>query len=749
MSSSSQQWPWRAAPATDELRRDYTSSSFVETDWADVNIPGHWQQSAAFERHMGPILHRAEFSSVQVTPDRSNIDHGDGDRVWLQLDGVLYQSDVWLDGNYLGDTEGYFFPHQFEITEAAEARRDHVLGVEVSCSPPSDPHRQQNLTGTLQVPEMHPFDANPGGIWAPVRVVRSGSVRILHSRVLCISADHTSATVACRVVLDAATECDVTIETRCADVEHVLVQHLAAGENRFEWNVSIPEPELWWPHSLGDPTTHLISISVLDHSDRVSDRVERRIGLRSLAMKRWITSVNGERMFLKGSTLAAPRWLSDPDPLVGHVHRAKDLGLDLLRIHAHISHPAVYETADSAGMLLWQDLPLYRGMHRSVRRQAIRQAREAVDLLGHHPSIAIWCGHNEPAGAWLTSSEPRDRSSSRRGALRYFLDQELPNANRSLLDRSIARTVSALDPSRPVVASSGSAPNLARLDGSDSHLHLGWHYGDERQLPTLAQRVPSVVRFVGQFGAQSIPESIASQMMADPHVTAAWPTPDWPTITQRWGAEADAFERQVPPRWFDNAHEWAEGTRNYQAHLIRYHVETLRRLKYQPTGGFCQFHLADSSEVIGWGLIPHDGTATPALDALRAACRPVIVVAERLPDHVHPDEHIMVDLHVISDLRNALSEAEVWARWSWDPAGDELVAPKTAAQTGGEHTRSFGGIVDADAVTFVGTASVTTPNHSTTLRLELELRYADPSTGETITVTNSASTRVVAEAHSH
>ena len=32
-------------------------------------------------------------------------------RWWLRFDGLFYQGDVWLDGTYLGDTEGYFSPH--------------------------------------------------------------------------------------------------------------------------------------------------------------------------------------------------------------------------------------------------------------------------------------------------------------------------------------------------------------------------------------------------------------------------------------------------------------------------------------------------------------------------------------------------------------------------------------------------------------------------------------------------------------
>ncbi len=716
-------WRWRAAIADDELRRRYTSAAFDDRSWADIELPGHWQRQPMFEQHGGPVLHRSEFDAE---PPASS------ERAWLQLDGVLYQSDVWLDGSYLGDTEGYFFPHQFEITEALRQKPRHVLGIEVSCTPSDDPRRQRNLTGALQSSNVIPRSANPGGIWAPIRVICTGNVRIMHSRMVCVTADEQTATVACRVVLDSALECDVTLRTRVAGEEHLLAQHLAAGENRFEWSITVPRPSLWWPHNLGEPVMHAISIEVLNADHRVSDRVERRIGLRSISMDRWVTSVNGERLFLKGSTVAAPRWIDDPTPLCDQVVLAREIGLDLLRVHAHISHPALYDTADTLGMLLWQDLPLYRGMHRGVRGQAVRQARQAVDVLGPHPSIALWCGHNEPTSAAFSAGAPDDQPSSGLGALKYFLDQQLPNSNRSLLDRSIGRALRSLDNSRPVIASSGVAPNLVHVDGSDSHLYLGWHYGDERQLPTLAQRVPGLVRFVGQFGAQSVPESIATTLALES--STPWPDLAWDEIAERWGAEIGALNRQVPPEWFSDIDAWAAATRHYQAHLVRYHIETMRRLKYQPTGGFCHFHLVDMTEQIGWSVIDHEGRPKPALEALRAACRPVLVMSERMDDHVHPGDDISLDLHVVSDLRVAIPDAEVTAHWSWDGNIQEQV---------------FEGTVDADAATWVGTTTMIAPAENATLRLDLVLRYVDPRTESAVIVESWATTRVIGGHHQH
>ena len=94
------------------------------------------------------------------------------------LDGIFYTSDVWLDGTYLGDTEGYFFPHSFEVTDALAAAGEHTLALEVACPRPADLTAKRNLTGVFQHWDQLDQDWNPGGIWRPVRLEQSGPVRI-------------------------------------------------------------------------------------------------------------------------------------------------------------------------------------------------------------------------------------------------------------------------------------------------------------------------------------------------------------------------------------------------------------------------------------------------------------------------------------------------------------------------------------------------------------------------------------------
>src|SRR5690606_26082125 len=104
--------------------------------WEDVAVPGHWRHAPAFAGSDGPLLYRKAFEADGPAA---------GERAWLVLDGLFYQGDVWLDGAYLGDTEGYFLRHTFEITDPLAAAREHLLAIEVTCHPQTDKTAKRNI----------------------------------------------------------------------------------------------------------------------------------------------------------------------------------------------------------------------------------------------------------------------------------------------------------------------------------------------------------------------------------------------------------------------------------------------------------------------------------------------------------------------------------------------------------------------------------------------------------------------------
>jgi len=715
---------WRAAAADEELRRRYPDPHFDDAAWEPISVPGHWRSSPAFAGADGPILYRTRVRAPE--PFGPGAAERDGDRrTFVVFDGVFYTSDVWFDGTYLGDTEGYFFPHAFEVTDALAGGDDHVLAVEVACTPQLDRRRKRNLTGVFQHWDLIDQDANPGGIWRAVRLEQSGPVRILHRRLLCRDADERSATLFCRVVLDSSTTRPVELRTLVVDpagrevVELVRDQPLARGENRIEWTVTVPEPRLWWPHTLGDQPRYEVTVEVLVDGV-VSDRVSRLTGLRRIRLRDWICSVNGERLFLKGTNLGPTRLAlgeATAEEVTGDVALAREAGLDLIRVHAHVGRPELYEAADTLGMLVWQDLPLQWGYARSVRAEARRQAREAVDLLAHHPSVAVWCAHNEPFALDIEPDALADPRRRRRLALQGLAAQMLPTWNKTVLDRSISSVLERTDGSRPVVPHSGVLPHPPQLDGTDSHLYLGWYGGDERDLPRLLRLWPRLARFVTEFGAQAVPEDAA---FLDP---ARWPDLDWERAARHHALQKACFDRTVPPADHDDLASWRAATQRHQAELIRLYVETLRRLKYRPCGGFAQFCLADAQPAVTWSVLDHERRPKEGYRALLAACRPVIIVADRLPRRLVAGARTSLEVHAVSDLRVTLPDLVATARLSWTEQG----RPRSLEW-------SWEGDLPADACTRIGAMTFAVPDADGSLAVDLVLRHAATRDGVDDTV---------------
>ncbi|HVM08749.1 MAG TPA: hypothetical protein VM345_09810 [Acidimicrobiales bacterium] len=677
---------WRAAVADELLRRAYPEPDFDDGSWLDLPVPGHWRSVPDFRDTDGPLLARRPFEHDRL--DESA-------RAWLTLDGVFYQSDVWLDGTYVGDTEGYFAPHTFEVTEALRERSEHLLAVEVTCAPQRDRKAKRNLTGVFQHWDCFDPDWNPGGIWRPVRLRTTGVHAITRLRVLCIEATPERAVISFDATLDTLDAVTVSLRTRIGSHEHVEVQQTAAGATRAEWRVAVDNPTLWWPHALGDPDLVAVEV-VLEVDGEAHDRAARTMGIRQVRMKDWIVSVNGERLFLKGANQGPSKMAlaeATPEELERDVVLAKDAGLDLLRLHAHVARPETYEAADRHGMLLWQDLPLQWGYARSVRKQAVRQARQAVDLLGHHPSIAVWCGHNEPIALDIEPGGDIDMGKVMRAGAAALV---LPTYNKTILDGSLHRALHKADRSRPVV------PHSGVLGRTDTHLYFGWYHGAHRDFPRFASAWPRAVRFVTEFGAQAVPPS---DEFLEPE---RWPDLDWARLGRRHALQRSFMARNgLDPTDFDSYDSWRDATQVHQAAVLRLHVETLRRLKYRPTGGFAMFSFADGWPGVTWSVVDHERRHKPGYLALRRACAPVIVVADMPAAAYLPGDPIALDVHVVNDLREPIEGAVVEARLDW--AGDS-------------HDWRWTGDVPADGVVRVGTIQAVAPEAPGPLALDLRLR---------------------------
>ena len=234
------------------------------------------------------------------------------------------------------------------------------------------------------------------------------------------------------------------------------------------------------------------------------------------------------------------------------------------------------------------------GYARGVRKQAARQARAMVDLLGHHPERA---------------AVVRARRAARRrhaGSHRCRFDRCRRGARKCSTARS-PRALGRSDPTRPVVQNSGG--------GHDAHLWFGWRTATS---PTWRRRC-----VYSRGSAGSSPRSARSRC---PRRAAwmhpeRWPELDWEELSTQHGMELDAFAEHVPPADAKSFDEWRDATQAYQAALLQLQIEDLRRCKGDPNGGFAVFAFADPSPAVGFGVLDHERLPKRAYAAVRDACR--------------------------------------------------------------------------------------------------------------------------------
>lgn len=635
---------WQMRPVHRFNHGDYPPAT--HPGWYDISLPFQWQQHPDLQRYVGPTVYRTTFAHT-AAPDAT-------ERVWLRLNGVFYSCRPWLNGVDLGLQQGYFTPHTLDITHLLQAENELVL--EIRCPEEHNKSGKTLITGVFSHWDSLDATTNPGGVWLPIELIHTGPARIAHTLLHTTHITDAHADLRFRIGCDTPVATDAVVEWRVvpknfAGKIHTLQSKLtlAAGRHEASGRLRIPDPVLWWTHDLGFPALYDVQMT-LSVGGVVSDTHRFDYGIRQFTFKQWIPFLNGKRFFIKGNNYPptdARLATVTPERCATDVRLARECHMNLLRVHAHVGHPALYAEADAQGLLLWQDFPLQWMYDRAILPEAQRQVRAMVQLLHNHPSIAVWCMHNEAVFVADTSDE---RLISK---LRTYISVFGWNWNRNVLDRALQRIVAAEDESRQSVRSSGeyAIPLLAR--GTDTHFYYGW-YGIYGTLPTWEQliaRFPANTRFVTEFGAQSLPNYPSAVKFMSSDIKKL----DIPTLVAR-----HSFQPEILAYWLDwraapDLTALIDMTQDYQAHINRFYIDRLRLRKYRPTGGIVPFMFTDANPAISWSVVDYWREPKTSYYALQRAFRPTYACTIVPATPAIRGSAIDIPIYVINDRHEAVA----------------------------------------------------------------------------------------------
>lgn len=626
-----------------------------EEGWVTLAVPSHWQEHPSLQHHSGKVVYRRHFSA----------DPQPGRRYWLRLEGAFYWSQAFLNGQSLGCHEGYFAPQEHEVTTLLD--RENLLVVEVDCPDEHQKVHKRLITGVFSHWDCIDPETNPGGIWLPVSLLETGPVRLSLPRLHTETIGERQATIRWAVEAHAAQATEAQLEwtirphTFAGEVQTFVEPcHLKPGTQELHGTLLLRDAELWWTHDLGQPSLYEITARILIHG-QPSDQQRFRFGVRTFELRNWIAHLNGKPLLIKGNNYAPGDTRIARMTLAAYVRDLRlvtEAHMNLLRVHAHIEHPAFYDAADQAGLLLWQDFPLQWHYRRDVFEPAHHQARAMVHLLGNHPSVAIWCMHNEPV--YLADTKDERLFS----VARTIASAVGPNWNRSVLDGSLQQLVRSIDPSRPAIRSSGEYHVPGRFGGGDGHYYFGWYlsYGSKRRFDELRRRFPRNIRFVTEFGAQSFPnyESCARFMPTDIEQL------DVAQLTDRHHFQPEVMGNWYDWRAFTTLDELITYSQEYQSEINRYYIDRLRYHKYRPTGGIVAFLFNDSNPAVQWSVVDYWRVPKRSYAALQLAFSPRYIFALLDHDHYILGQVVEVPIYVVNDLHEPVAEWPVTIRLSND-----------------------------------------------------------------------------------
>ena len=378
--------------------------AFNDAAWTRLDVPHDWSIAGPFDKS-NPTGAAGAFLPAGIGWYRKTFTlppGSEGRRVSIQFDGVMANSDVWINGVHLGHRPNGSVSFAYDLTSALRpAGQANVIAVRVDDS--QEPASRW---------------APGAGIYRHVRLVIKDPVHLAHWGTVVTNprVSKTGATVhvASTAVNQSPAEHVVRLEELLFDPAGRLVaravspaQSVAPGKSaELGVDLQVDRPELW---DVDAPRLYR-AVTLLESADAanaVLDNVATPVGLRDARFEAatgfWL---NGRNLKIKGVCLhddgsafgaAVPR-------SVWHRRLAalRALGVNAIRTAHNPPAPEFLDLCDRMGFLVmdeafdcWTVGKTRYDYHLHFEKWSLTDLRDMVMRDRNHPSIILWSAGNE------------------------------------------------------------------------------------------------------------------------------------------------------------------------------------------------------------------------------------------------------------------------------------------------------------------------------------------------------------------
>jgi hypothetical protein len=378
-----------------------------------------------------------------------------GKRVWLNLDGINYKADIYLNGSLLGKMAGAFILGRFDITDKVVLGKKNCLAVLIY--PVTNPYRVAVREMSGRDAFMEEFTRNAptfveSGGWDWIPTIRDRNIGIWNKVTLSTSGDVTIVDpflITDLPLLPDVSQADLTLKVEVrnhsqerrsgilrVELGPVRFAHpvsLEGGETKAlsldksaHAELSMRQPRLWWPNGYGDQYLYDLSVRFDVDGAGTSDTKTSKVGIRKFtynqdfaanrdavqpargagggrgpaqtAANPLTLSCNGQRILLKGACWGMDEGMlrCDAEGYEDRVRLEKDMNYTIIRnALGNVAKQEFFDSCDRHGVLVWEEFGLNHSSMPYDHDLFMSNVPDRIRSKRNHACLALWCTANE------------------------------------------------------------------------------------------------------------------------------------------------------------------------------------------------------------------------------------------------------------------------------------------------------------------------------------------------------------------
>ncbi len=417
---------WKFDWVRDPKDRPTTFMDPIEdvSTWDTIKVPGNWEVEGfgipiyvnhqyEFSDYKAPVADDMEFveriypKNPGKVPNTYNPvgtyvrdftmdSNWDGKELFLHIGAMKSGGFVWLNGNYIGYSQGSKLPAEFNITKALKPGRNKIAiqifrwtdGSYLECQ---DFWRISGIERSVYVyaqPKLHIEDFE---VVSTLDGAYKSGVLDISITLINQESQTTKGTISYKLL-------DADNIIAASDTKSIIVER--SKNNVVDFFSTLPDAKQW---SAEHPNLYTLLIETKDIKGKTLEVITSKIGFRSVEIKQGLLLVNGQRITLKGVNA------QETDPETGHVMSEemilkdiqlwKENNINAVRLSHYPRGRRFYELCDEHGIYVVDEANIeshgmYYGKHSLAKNPNWEKAHvdrmvRMVKRDKNHPSVII------------------------------------------------------------------------------------------------------------------------------------------------------------------------------------------------------------------------------------------------------------------------------------------------------------------------------------------------------------------------